>query len=192
MTNGRHAWQDDVAERRRARQVCSRQREMLQAFHACTCSSLRPLHIFSRRAPSCLRLSTALSAAHTSLSLLLSPSQPLPLRPSLFQLPPSSRSARIGTGRQALRAFAIGRVRVWSSALCGIVHWRTTASVRRYAGNEKKADLPGRPALWQDVLLRETRINSARPGRPALWHVFPAALATNTGTRLATRGGGRA
>ena len=59
----------------------------------------------------------------------------------------------------------------------------------------KKADLPGRPALWQDVLLRETRINSARPGRPALWRVFSVALAnqhrhrtSNLGRRSAWKG----
>ena len=52
----------------------------------------------------------------------------------------------------------------------------------------EKADLPGRPALWQDVLLRETRIYSARPGRPALWHVFPAALANQHRHRTSNLG----
>ena len=145
MTNGMPTWQGNVVEQRRVRQVCARQREMLQAWHACTCSSLRPLHIFSCLAPSCPLAPPVAPPlhCHTSLSLLLSPSQPLPLRPSLFQLPPNNRSARIGTGRQALHAFAIGRVRVWSSALCGIVHWRTTASVRRYAGNKKRRTCQG-------------------------------------------------
>ena len=48
--------------------------------------------------------------------------------------------------------------------------------------------MPGRPALWQDVLLRGTRISAARPGRPALWHVFPAALANQHRHRTSNLG----
>ena len=131
-------------------------RDVASTTCLCTCTCLRPLPSPPVLPPSSPDPPLPCLCPTSLAALLVSTPHPFACLPPLH-LPPSSRSARSGTGRQALRAATIFRVRAWSSSVWHCARARGGNHDKGHVERANCAAWPGRQALWQDMLLREDR-----------------------------------